>query len=126
MFAKKNFIGESADIFYASVTDKDLWQKFPDNSIDNVFFANMFANILGRSTVLTRNMRMEIIRQAFRIAKKNIILNEKVYMQSSIFLAQKYRALFYEDFSEYFKKFKEKGNLLLAQDFFIFHKQYDA
>jgi hypothetical protein len=114
--------GKNADIFQGSVLDKELFKRFADNSIDNVFFANMFATVLAGDINQTRKARQEVIRQAIRIARKNVIINDNLAFDTKIYIEQKYRALFYEDYANYFKGFENQGSLLMTPKFIIFKK----
>jgi len=122
-FAKSMFKDKNVHIFQGSVLDIGLLNKFPNESVDNVFFANMLATLLLKSIKETRMARSQILKEAIRVAKKNVIINEKWTDDTKIFIEQRYRALFYEDYATYFQDAKEQGDILLAPSLIIFHKK---
>lgn len=120
-FVNSYFKGRQVEAFVGSVLDLDIFKKFPDNSVDHVFFANMLSTVFLDSIEKTKKIRQEIISQAIRIARKNVILNEP-FLPTKIFIEQKYRAAFEEDFSPYFETVRDNGDLLLGKHLYVFHK----
>ncbi len=122
-FAKDVFRNKAAHIFQGSALDAGLWNGFPNKSVDNIFFANMLATILSGGIARTRQARIEIISEAVRIARKNVIICEGVVSYTRIYIEQKYRAIFYDDYAEYFKGLESHGDLLVAPRLLVFHKK---
>ena len=120
-FINDYFKEQQVEAFVGSVLDMEVFKKIPDKSIDHVFFANMLPTVFLDSIDKTRGIRQEIISQAIRIARKNVILSEYIG-PTRIVIEQKYRAIFQEDYSPYFEGALEKGNLLLGKDMYVFHK----
>ena len=122
-FAKDVFEGEAVRIFQGSALDADIWNGFPDKSIDNVFFANMLATVLSGSIAQTRQARSRIISEAVRIARKNVIIFETLVSYENIYIEQKYRAIFYDDYTAYFEGLESQGGVLITPRILIFHKK---
>lgn len=121
-FAKATNENKNLELFVGSVMDMVIFKKFGDKSIDHVLFANMFATILSGSIEETVNFRKKILSEAVRIARKNVIINEHCIGPRKIYIEQKYRAFFYDDYSSYFENMKGQGENLLFPDTLIFLK----
>jgi SAM-dependent methyltransferase len=121
-FADEHFKGQNVVASRASVLDWGLYQKYQNGSVDNVLFANMFATIYDKSVTETRKIRQRIIDEAVRISGKNVILSEYI-VPENIFIEQKYRAIFQEDYSRYFEKHSRAGDLVFGKNMLIFHKK---
>ena len=120
-FINDYFKQQHVEAFVGSVLDLDVFKKIPDRSIEHVFFANMLSTVFLDSVEKTKEIRQEIISQAIRIAKKNVILNEFL-LPTRIYIEQKYRAAFDEDYSPYFESARDQGDLLLGKHLYVFHK----
>jgi ubiquinone/menaquinone biosynthesis C-methylase UbiE len=121
-FAQQYFKGQKVEVFQGSVLDMEVFKKFPDKSIDNVLFSHMFSTLYSNNLNETQKIRQEIISQAVRIARKNVILKEGMFPEG-IVVEQKFRALFQEDYSKYFIKYQDQGDVVLGKDLLIFHKR---
>lgn len=122
-FAKSANEGKNLELFAASVMDREVFKKFSDKSIDHVLFANMFATILSGSIAETVGLRKKILLEAVRIARKNVIINEHCAGPRRIYIEQKYRAAFYDDYSTYFEEAKGEGEVLLFPEALLFLKK---
>ncbi|MFA6548415.1 MAG: class I SAM-dependent methyltransferase [Candidatus Margulisiibacteriota bacterium] len=120
-FAQEYFKGQNVEVFQGSVLDLRVFEDMPDNSIDNVLFSHMFSTLYINNIEETRHIRQMILDQAVRIAKKNVILKEA--MSPTIYIEQKYRAIFQEDYSLYFEKHGKAGDVVLGKDLLFFHKR---
>ena len=123
-FAKNMFKDKSVDIFQGSVLDMSIFKRFSDNSVDHVFFARVLSSILCEGIEDTRLVRQAIVDEAVRITRKNVIITQCATGDSKIHIEQKYRALFHEDFSLYFEKFRNQGDILFASKIMIFRKKH--
>lgn len=120
-FAGEYFKGQKVEVFQGSVLDMGVFKKYLNNSIENILFAYMFSTIYSGNIEETRRVRQEIIDQAVRIARKNVIIFD--YMEFAVFIEQKYRAIFQEDYSVYFEKHKDIGDVVFGENVLIFHKK---